>query len=127
MNEPKPLPCPFCGGMPTLTGNGVGCFEKGCPCNPFVEGLGEAIKAWNTRHLSSHPSPWGRTLDADDETKVDEQLEKDIELVRKAAAKEPQEVYTGRCGPGPRVFQDTPILGSQSAAIARTILHILKR
>ena len=46
--EPKPLPCPFCGGEPTETyydGHYIGC---GCTSKEGST-LDEALAAWNTR------------------------------------------------------------------------------
>lgn len=83
--------------------------------HPSIRGLYSRTQAYEAQ----------QDRDAALDTEVDEQLEKDIELVRKAAAKEPQEVYAGT-GFG-TIFTDGPVPGSQSAAIARTILHLLKR
>ena len=55
--------CPFCGGKATSHTSrdvdGDGWFHIGCEdCGIFrrgMSGIGEAIKAWNTRHLPSAP------------------------------------------------------------------------
>jgi Lar family restriction alleviation protein len=53
----KPLPCPFCGGKPTIQHLQLGsltwviCYALKCPANPQVEARTrqEAIQKWNDR------------------------------------------------------------------------------
>ena len=60
-DQPKPLPCPFCGGEPYVVkhddGATVVCRAKGC-FSPFVRhtSRANAIAAWNTRHEPARPT-----------------------------------------------------------------------
>lgn len=59
-----PLPCPFCGVVPTLRPHGIYCENEACPVQPEVDGMTGALepadhlRRWNTR------APVSGSLDA---------------------------------------------------------------
>lgn len=109
MSEPTPLPCPFCGSIPRIIKGDVysrafviRCENAhSCAARPRLSRKTEqeTVEAWNTRH----------TPEAVAAPKVDEQLEEDIELIQIGC---------------PITTDDMELYLS---AIARTILHLLKR